>query len=184
MSDIVSIGQTVDKALSTRDFRKAKYRPVPFFWGAEFSWTVETDTLQTERIQTLINAAPGELRMYRVWYDVTRAAEGTTLTPQPRGIATTGASTANAELFDFEWKLEFLSSGHNMGVAGHNVSNTYMSRTVLETYHMGRRLNTTPLRLGLNEAVRISVRPTALFAYTGTPTYVLRIGFEGARAYA
>jgi hypothetical protein len=184
-ADLKSLDKVVDQALSVRDFRKPKYRPVPFFWGAKFSWTVGTDSLQSEKIQTLVNAAPGELRLHRIWYNVSFSGEGASMTPQPCGIATTGTMTSNSNLFDFEWQMSFPSSGHRIGVPGHNVvSSPYVSRTALETFVMSRRLNITPLRLGLNESVTISVRPTALFAYTGSPTYVLHMGFEGARSYA
>ncbi len=180
-----SVAKEVDAALESRSFRKPEYRPVPYFGAMTFSWVFGTDTLESEKTQTIFNAAPGELRLYRIGYNVSRKEGSASYYLPSLSVGSTSGFTRSSERsFDFEWQMNFLSSSAAVGLGGHNSSNAYMTRTMLGSYSQARSWENAPFTLGLGEGVRISVRPTVLFAYTGTPTFTVKMFMIGARSYA
>lgn len=180
MSDLTKLESDLDRALSVRTFRKES-RAAPFFWSAEFFWL--RNVPYAERAQTLVNTAPGQIRMYRMWYEVATVSDLSYLTPQPHGVSNSNTTDAAIDVLDFEWQITMSSSGARVGIPGHNVSDPFVSSTALETFHMARRWSFAPLILGLNESMEINVRPTLMKAFQ-SPYILLRLGFEGSRAYA
>lgn len=156
---------------------KAEGRPVPLFWSRQFSWVYPGKP--EEKFATMGNYAAGEVRIHALGAIVQYGATATDLT---KALQRTDQGYANAlSRFDFEWNLQYNSSGAQYGVAGHTDVAPFLSSEVFRGEMVGERFEVSPIRLGLNESIEIRVRPTNWFFES--ITLVITFQLWGTRSY-
>jgi hypothetical protein len=160
-------------------------RPVPVYLSREFSWAYPGKP--TESQGELRNYAPGELRIHAIGASV---EIGTSSTAVTKALVRTSNgyydSTGGVSItaFDFEWNLSYSSSGSQYGVMGHTDRSPYVSSECFRGQDAGARFDITPLRLGLNESILLTVRPTSWYTASSSLTFFVRMHFWGTRSYA